>query len=121
MSELSVILPEATKVTLPNGSCYVHAVELQYLEMFGELSTELLKLLQNLSASNQSEFAKNHSAKLRSVLRVTTTLSRWKIRRLQLPVAIELFGVVMETNHYFFAHSLARATRVLAGEAYCNA
>lgn len=116
MSDLEILFPEYPTVSVLGKDVQVRAVRLADLGAFGAASGRLLSLMADCSAEQQAQFAENHSGDLRRVLRLATSLNWWRVRRLPAPVALELFGVVLQVNHRFFTQALAGAAKRLGGQ-----
>ncbi|MBN0281055.1 hypothetical protein JTM76_35550, partial [Pseudomonas aeruginosa] len=60
------------------------------------------------------QFGKTGSAKLRKILRRTTNLSRWRVYRLPVDVAMQIVMQVIRVNAAFFARAQQAAVTTLA-------
>jgi len=120
MSELEILFPEYPTIIVLGKPVTVKAVRLADLTAFGAASGRLLALMAACSTEQQAEFAEKHSGDLRRVLRMATSIGWWRARRLPAPVALELFGVVLQVNHRFFTQALAGAAKRLGGQLQHN-
>lgn len=114
MSELKVLFPRPVLAMVGGRPVRIMPVKLRDLEAFGQAVGAVVALLGNAEPSEIYRFAADSGA-LQLVLRRCTDLSRWRLRRLPAPVAIELMLAVISVNSDFFAKALAAAANLPAG------
>ncbi|AYF88625.1 hypothetical protein D6Z43_16250 [Pseudomonas sp. DY-1] len=115
MADLSVIFPEPMAGLVDGRRVVIHPVRLGDLEAFGKSVTPLLKLIGSRDPAALAEFAELHAKDLRRALRLTTSLSRWRIWRLPAASSLQLFTLVVKVNASFFDAALVEVAKALAG------
>lgn len=115
MSDLSVIFPEPMAGRVDGRRVVIHPVRLGDLEAFGKSVSPLLKLIGSRDPAALADFAELHAKDLRLALRLTTSLNRWRIRRLPAASAMQLFTLVVKVNASFFDQALVEVAKALAG------
>ncbi|MBN0091512.1 hypothetical protein JTL65_32905, partial [Pseudomonas aeruginosa] len=90
MSDLGILFPEPETIYVNGAPVIVRHVCLADFELFGDIASDLLKVLSDGTVPSILQFGKTGSAKLRKILRRTTNLSRWRVYRLPVDVAMQI-------------------------------
>ena len=114
MSELGILFPEPETIYVNGAPVIVRHVRLADFELFGDIASDLLKVLSDGTVPAILQFGKAGSAKLRKILRRTTNLSRWRVYRLPVDVAMQIVMQVIRVNAAFFARAQQAAVTTLA-------
>lgn len=114
MSELNILYPKPQVVMVGMRRVTINPVQLRHFEEFGQAAGGLIAVVAAGTPSAVYAYAQSAPA-LRGILRNCTSLSRWRIRRLPTPVALELMIKVVEINNGFFDQALVKAASQLAG------
>lgn len=121
MSELEILFPEPVPVLLRGKRAHIYPVKLRDFELYGKVAGGFVALLDAASIEQINRYGESNSAAIRNLLRVTTSLTRWQIRRLPSTVAVSLLADVVRVNSGFFADALPMMVRALAGAMSPNA
>lgn len=114
MSDLPIMFPKAEVVRLNGKPVFIRPIELRDFEAFGVAAGGLISLLADASPAKVYAFAKETGA-LRAILGKATSLSRWRIRRLPVAVAVQLMVHVVRVNSGFFDAALQAMASQVAG------
>ncbi len=121
MTDLAVVFPEPVVGLVDGRRVVIHPVRLGHLEAFGRSVAPLLKLIGSYrDPLALATFAEQHANDLRQALRLTTSLSRWRIWRLPAASAMQLFTLVVKVNASFFDVALVEVAKALAGAQSSN-
>jgi len=115
MNELQILYPTSTRVKVGRRWVSIRPVEFRDFDKFGQASAELLAILAKGELASLCTWSERAGV-LRSILSACTDLSRWRINRLPISVAVELMLHVIAENSRFFGQALANAVPLLAGE-----
>ncbi|WP_425915922.1 hypothetical protein [Pseudomonas sp. GWSMS-1] len=121
MSELEILFPEPVPVLLRGKRALIYPVKLRDFELYGKVAGGFVALLDTASIEQINRYGESNSAAIRKLLRVTTSLTRWQIRRLPSTVSVSLLADVVRVNSGFFADALPMMVRALAGAMSPNA
>ncbi|ERY85912.1 hypothetical protein [Pseudomonas aeruginosa] len=114
MSDLGILFPEPETIYVNGAPVIVRHVRLADFELFGDIASDLLKVLSDGTVPAILQFGKTGSVKLRKILRRTTNLSRWRVWRLPVDVAMQIVMQVIRVNAAFFARAQQAAVTTLA-------
>lgn len=114
MNDLEILFPSVKQVRVGRRLVSIQPIEFRHINAFGQAVGELLEALATGDALAIYAWSKNAEA-LRSVLLHCTDLSKWRIGRLPMAVAIELTLHVVTMNSRFFDQALVNATHPLVG------
>lgn len=115
MPSINILSPEPEEVRVNDRSVKVYPVRLKHFELYGEVAGGLLAVIGTSTVDQVHAYGERNSRKIAAVLAATTTVSRWRARRLPVAVAIQLMLHVIRVNAGFFAQAQAEAGAVLAG------
>lgn len=115
MSELSILFPEPVTVEVMGRGVQILPVKLRHFERYGKCAAALVELFSQTGVQQINRYAEKHSAELREILRVTTTLNRWQLWRLPAAVSVQLLVEVVRVNSSFFGEALPAMVRALSG------
>lgn len=116
MSELEILFPEPVPVLVRGKKAQIYPVKLRDFELYGRVASGFIALLDTASIEQINRYAEAHSASVAKLLRLTTSLSRWQIKRLPSAAAVSLLADVVRVNSGFFAEALPAMVRALAGQ-----
>lgn len=115
MSDLQILFPESVTIEVAGREAQILPVKFQHFELYGRVAGGLVELLSQAGVHQVSRYAEKHSADVRRLLLATTTLSRWRLRRLPATVTVQLLVEVVRVNSGFFGEALPAMVRALSG------
>lgn len=115
MSELQILFPDPETVELNGRDVELRAVQLRHFELYGKTASALVEVFSAASVQQINRYAEKHSAELKRVLRVTTSLNRWQLWRMPASVAVQLMAEVIRVNSGFFGAALPALARAING------
>lgn len=115
MNELKILFPTAARIKVGRRWVSIRPVEFRCFDDFGTASAELLAVLAKGDLAMIYSWSKRAEV-VRAVLANCTNLSKWRISRLPVTVAVELMLHVIALNSRFFEQALVNAAVLLAGE-----
>lgn len=121
MSDLEILFPSAVEITMAGRRVRLKPVLLRDFELFGKVAGALIAAIGSASGNELAAFSKKHGRDLRVLLRRTTSLGYFRVRRLPFPVALQLCGQVISVNSGFFADAQLALATALAGPQLPNA
>ena len=121
MSELEILFPEPVPVLMRGKTVKIYPVKLRSFELYGRVASGFLTLLDTASIEQINSYGMTNSASVNKLLRATTSLNRWQIKRLPSSTAVSLLADVVRVNSGFFAEALPAMVRALAGQMSPNA
>lgn len=121
MSELQILFPRPVLVKVQRRAVKIYPVKLCHFELYGKVAGGFVELLDTASIAQMMSYAEANSRSVSKLMRVTTSLNRWQIRRLPSTAAIALLADVVRVNSGFFADALPGMVRALAGQMSHNA
>lgn len=114
MNELKILFPTAKRIKVGRHWVSIRPVEFRCFDEFGTASAELLAVLANGDLTMIYNWSKRAEV-VKAVLANCTNLSKWRISRLPMTVAVELMLHVIALNSRFFEQALVNAADLLAG------
>ena len=115
MSDLNILFPDPETVELNGRDVELRAVQLRHFELYGKTASALVEVFSAASVQQINRYAEKHSAELKRVLRVTTSLNRWQLWRMPASVAVQLMAEVIRVNSGFFGAALPALARAING------
>lgn len=115
MSELQILFPDPETVELNGRDVELRAVQLRHFELYGKTASALVEVFSAASVQQINRYAEKHSAELKRVLRVTTSLNCWQLWRMPASVAVQLMAEVIRVNSGFFGAALPALARAING------
>lgn len=115
MSDLTILIPEPEVVLLGRKKVKLYPVRLKDFELFGKSAQAVMGVMAAGSVSAINNYAVQHAAELRKVLRATTSLNRFQLWLISAPVAAQLIVQVVRANSGFFGEALPVMASALAG------
>lgn len=115
MSELEILFPRPVTVEVLGKAVQIKPVKLRHFERYGKAAGALIELFGSASVQKINRYAATHSAELRGLLLVTTSLSRWQLWRMPATVSVQLLTEVVRVNSGFFGEALPSMVGALSG------
>ena len=115
MNDLEILFPSVKQVRVGRRVVSIKPVEFRNFDAFGRAAGEMLAAVATGKVAHIYALSKNASA-LHAVLLSCTDLSKWRVDRLPMSVAVELMLHVIAMNSRFFDQALVNAAHLLAGE-----
>ncbi len=114
MSQHEILFPKPVTLMIEGRKVVITPVRFRDFERFGQAAAKAIAIAAAETTVQLYAQARD-SGVLLDVLRSTTTLSRWRIRRLPAAAAVQLMYEVIRVNKDFFEQALVSAANVLAG------
>lgn len=115
MSDLGVLFPQPERVAIDGREVELRAVQMRHFALFGSTANGVIQVLASGSVEAIHRFGESHSQQLVSAVCSTTSLSRWRARRLPASVLMQVMLLAIKANSGFFAQAQSAAIQALAG------
>lgn len=115
MAGLNILFPVPKTIEVDGKKVTIKPVTLEHFDAYGKAAGALIAVLANASVQQINDYAAKHSAELRSILKATTSLSGWKLRRMPATATFQVMVEVVRANADFFGAALPSMVESLNG------
>ncbi|WP_054911041.1 hypothetical protein [Pseudomonas sp. NBRC 111135] len=115
MSDLGVLFPQPEIVVVDGLEVKLHAVQMRHFALFGATANALIQVLAGGAVESIHRFGETHANALVAAVSSTTSISRWRAKRLPASVLMQVMLLAIRVNGAFFAQAQSAAIQALAG------
>lgn len=114
MEDLKILFPEPETVLVAGRKVVINAVKFKEFEQFGKSATIVIAMASSQTIEQLYSYARR-TKHLEQLLLNSTSLTRWRIRRLPAAAAVHLMLHVIRVNAFFFERALVDMAEILDG------